>query len=145
MPRRAVSDLDSLHQPVGPVSHGIIAENGPFVFVSGQIPLAADGTLVGPDDIVAQYRQAIKNVEKVVVAGGGTMDDVVSLVNYVTMTLRAEMSEYREMAAIREEAFSAPPPASTLVEVNSLMVPGAMVEVEAIAALGGGGSGAPAS
>lgn len=137
MARRAV-EVDSLHPTVGPVSHGIAATGGTLVFVAGQIPLSADGRLVGEGDIVAQYRQVMENIERVVVGAGGGMDDVVSLVNYVTVTLRAETPEYRQIAAIREAVFSPPPPASTLVQVSGLMVPGAMVEVEAVAVLAAG-------
>jgi len=129
---------------VGPVSHGVIAAGGRLLFVSGQVPLSADGSLVGPDDIVAQYRQVMANLEAVVRAAGGGMDDVVCLVNYVTVALRAETPAYREMAAIRDGLFAPPPPASTLVTVSGLMVPGAMVETEAIAVLGGPGSSAEA-
>lgn len=121
------------------MSHGIVVGGGPLVFVSGQIPVDSDGALVGPGDIVAQYRQVMENIGKVVTAAGGAMDDVVSLVNYVTVMLRGDTPAYGEMAAIREEALGHPPPASTLVEVSSLMVPGALVEVEAIAVLGAGG------
>lgn len=144
MPRQAVDGLDGLHPTVGPVSHGIVAGET-LVFISGQIPLSADGSLVGPGDIVAQYRQVMENVERVVAGAGGSMDDVVRLVNYVTVALRADTPEYLEMAAIRDAVFSPPPPASTLVQVSGLMVPGAMVEVEAVAVLGEGGSASPAS
>jgi enamine deaminase RidA (YjgF/YER057c/UK114 family) len=115
----------------------VIAPPGSLLFISGQVPLRQDGELAGRDDIVAQYRQVMENVEKVVTAAGGDMGDVVSLVNYVTVELRVDTPAYRGIAAIREQVFSPPPPASTLVQVGALMVPGAMVEVEAVAVLDG--------
>lgn len=135
--RRGAIAPPGLHEPIGPVSHGVIAAPGELLFVSGQVPLDRDGELVGRGDVAAQYRQAMENVEKVVRAAGGDMDDVVSLVNYVTVELRADTPAYREIAAIRERVFAPPPPASTLVRVAALMVPGAMVEVEAVAVVDG--------
>jgi enamine deaminase RidA (YjgF/YER057c/UK114 family) len=136
MPRKAVTSL-GLHRPIGPVSHGVLASPGQLLFVSGQVPLSPDGELVGEGDIAAQYRQAIENLRDVVAAAGGAMDDVVQLVNYVTVELQADTPGYRGIAAVREELFGPPPPASTLVKVGALMVPGALVEVQAIAVLGG--------
>jgi enamine deaminase RidA (YjgF/YER057c/UK114 family) len=134
MARKAVTSLE-LHQPIGPVSHGVLASPGRLLFVSGQVPLSADGELVGEGDIAAQYRQAVENLREVVAAAGGGLDDVVQLVNYVTVELRADTPGYRGIAAVREELFAPPPPASTLVKVEALMVPGALVEVQAIAVL----------
>jgi enamine deaminase RidA (YjgF/YER057c/UK114 family) len=63
------------------------------------------------------------------------MDDVCCLTNYLTITLREKEPAYQGIAAIRREYFREPSPASTLVEVRNLMIPGALVEVEATAVL----------
>lgn len=135
MARSAVSRV-GLHQPIGPVSHGVLASPGELLFVSGQVPLSREGELVGEGDLAAQYQQAIENLEAVVAAAGGAMDDVVQLVNYVTLDLHEDTPAYSRIAEIRERYFAPPPPASTLVKVEGLMVPGALVEVQAIAVLG---------
>jgi reactive intermediate/imine deaminase len=49
---------------------------GPFVFVSGQVPMGDNGEIV-PGGIEAQTRQALKNVEKALALAGCTLKDVV--------------------------------------------------------------------
>jgi enamine deaminase RidA (YjgF/YER057c/UK114 family) len=68
-------------------------------------------------------------------AAGGRMDDIVKVVIFVTDITRRE-----EVWKARREVFSGDFPASTLVEVRALAVPEILVEVEAIAVLGAGGS-----
>ena len=103
---------------------------GQTIYVAGQLPYDASGNLVGIGDINAQARQALDNVRKVVEAGGGTMDDVVKLTIFVTDV------RYREAyAEARSKFFGPNPPASTLVQIANLAVPGALIEIEAVAAL----------
>ena len=103
---------------------------GQTIYVAGQLPYDGDGNLVGPGDIKAQTRRVFENVRKVVEAGGGTMDDVVKLTVFVTDVRHRE--PYGE---VRSEFFGPNPPASTLVQIANLAVPGALIEIEAIAAL----------
>jgi reactive intermediate/imine deaminase len=48
---------------------------GDFVFVSGQVPVDADGQVV-VGGIEAQTRQVFKNIEKVLALAGCTLEDV---------------------------------------------------------------------
>jgi enamine deaminase RidA (YjgF/YER057c/UK114 family) len=58
------------------------------------------------------------------------MDDVVKVTVFVTDV------RYREpYGEVRSEFFGADPPASTLVQISNLAVPGALIEIEAIAAI----------
>jgi reactive intermediate/imine deaminase len=103
---------------------------GQTIYVAGQLPYDGSGTLIGHGDIKAQARRALENVRKVVEAGGGTMDDVVKLTVFVTDV------RYREpYGEVRSEFFGPNPPASTLVQISNLAVPGALIEIEAVAAL----------
>jgi reactive intermediate/imine deaminase len=105
---------------------------GQTIYVAGQLPYDRDGNLIGQGDIKAQTRRVLENVRKVVQAGGATMDDVVKLTVFVTDV------RYREpYAEVRSEFFGANPPASTLVQIANLAVPGALIEIEAVAALDG--------
>lgn len=103
---------------------------GQTIYVAGQLPYDGNGNLVGLGDIKAQTRRVFENVRKIVEAGGGTMDDVVKLTVFVTDV------RFREpYGEVRTEFFGPNPPASTLVQISNLAVPGALIEIEAVAAL----------
>lgn len=48
-----------------------------MVILSGQVPLDAQGGLVGKDDLEKQAEQVFRNIKAIVTDAGGTMDDVV--------------------------------------------------------------------
>jgi reactive intermediate/imine deaminase len=103
---------------------------GNTIYVAGQLPYDKDGNLIGIGDIKAQTRRVFENIRKIVEAGGGKMDDIVKITVFVTDV------RFREpYAEVRSEFFGPNPPASTLVQISNLAVPGALIEIEAIAAL----------
>ena len=106
---------------------------GDTIYVSGQGPLDPEGQLVGEGDMTAQSRQVFANIRAVLAEAGATMDDVVKITSFITDTGR-----YAEYAAARAEAFPNQVPASSTVTVADLVLPGMLVEVEAIAVLGSG-------
>ena len=109
-----------------PLSVGVRA-NG-FLFLSGQLGTDASFRLAG-DDVATQTRQAIDNLEAALAEGGCTLDDVVKVTAFITdASLAAAFS-----AAYAARFPSAPPARSTVV--CGLLLPGAVVEIEAIAAL----------
>ena len=101
---------------------------GNTIYVAGQLPYDKDGNLVGLGDIRAQARRVLENLRKVVEAGGGTMDQVVKLTVFVT-----DIRSREPYAEVRSEFFGANPPASTLVQIGSLALPEALIEIEAVA------------
>ncbi len=116
--------------PVSGYSHAV-SFTGPMVVISGQIPLDADGHLVGPEDPPAQIRQVFRNLQSALAAAGASMTDVVKLTVFLT-----DLSDLNDFRAVRDEFVDvARPPASTLVQVSSLVDPAWRVEVEALAAL----------
>lgn len=108
---------------------------GDLLFVSGQVPIDAEGRTVGPGDPVAQARQALENVKELVEAAGATMDDVAFLGLYVT-----DMRHYFAFGELRKEYFNPPYPASTVIGVTGLAQEDWLVEIEAVAYLGEEGS-----
>jgi 2-iminobutanoate/2-iminopropanoate deaminase len=104
---------------------------GDTIYVAGQLPYDKDGKLIGIGDIKAQTRRVFENIKKIVVAGGGTMDDIVKITVFVTDVRHRE--PYGE---VRSQFFGANPPASTLVQISNLAVPDALIEIEAIAVVG---------
>jgi 2-iminobutanoate/2-iminopropanoate deaminase len=112
-----------------PISHYTDAVRaGDLLFVSGCVPVDGEGRLVGGDDVVAQARQVFANVGSILEAGGATFADVVKVTVYVT-----DIDDRVRINPVRQEVFGATRPASTLVEVSALAIPGAKLEVEAVA------------
>ncbi len=117
-----------LSTPTGIMSQGIKAPAGNMVFVSGQVARNSQGETVGIGDIEAQTRQVLENVKAVLAEGGATLDDVVKVTVFVT-----DVGDYAAIHKVRGEYFSAPYPASTMVEVSALVNPDLKIEIEAIA------------
>jgi len=113
-----------------PISHytDAVRAEGPLLFVSGVVPVDGAGHLVGGDDVVAQARQVFSNLGAVLAAGGATFADVVKVTVFLT-----DVDDRARINVVRQEAFGEARPASTLVEIAALAIPGARIEVEAVA------------
>jgi 2-iminobutanoate/2-iminopropanoate deaminase len=112
-----------------PISHYTDAVRaGDLLFVSGVVPVDAGGELVGGDDVVEQARQVFRNMAAVLTAAGAGPADVVKVTVFLT-----DVDDRPRINPVRAEFFGATRPASTLVEVSRLAVPGARIEVEAVA------------
>jgi 2-iminobutanoate/2-iminopropanoate deaminase len=112
-----------------PISHYTDAVRaGELVFVSGCVPVDPEGRLVGGDDVVAQARQTLTNVGAVLAAAGCTFADVAKVTIFLT-----DVDDRPLINPVRQEFFGDARPASTLVEVSRLAIPGAKIEVEAVA------------
>ncbi|WP_308121475.1 RidA family protein [Paractinoplanes bogorensis] len=114
--------------PTNGYSHAV-AFTGTTVVVSGQVPLDAEGRLVGADDAREQTRQVFRNIESALAAAGASMSDVVKLTVFLT-----DMADLPAFRAARDEFISLErPPASSLVQVAGLVSPDFRVEIEALA------------
>jgi enamine deaminase RidA (YjgF/YER057c/UK114 family) len=115
--------------PVSGYSHAVAGE-GRLVVISGQLPLDPDGRLVGGSDALAQARQVFANIGRALQAAGASAGDVIRLGFFVT-----DLGDLPQIRRARDEFLAeGDPPASTLVQVSGLVVPGARVEVDALAA-----------
>lgn len=122
-----------IRQPSGHFSHAIAIEaKGKLVFLSGMTARRADGSIAGIGDIEAQTRQVCENLKSAVEAAGGTMDDICRVDVYVR-----NMEHFEKIHKVRREYFGSPPPASTMVEVTKMTSPDYLIEINAIAVLGG--------
>jgi reactive intermediate/imine deaminase len=110
-------------------SQGVRA--GSTIYVSGQVGMDRNGTIVGKGDMKAHARQAIENIRAVLAEAGATLDDVVKVTMYVT-----DMSRADQAREVRMEYFTKNPPASTGLEVKGLAHPDLLIEIEAIAVVG---------
>ena len=116
-------------------SNGMLAPAGArMLSVAGQVSWDADQQLVGPGDFQAQFRQALANVVAVVRAAGGEPEHLVDVTIYVT-----DKDEYaadlRGIGATWRDVVGRHFPAMALVQVAGLLEPGALVEIQATAAL----------
>jgi len=101
------------------------------VYCAGQISCDADGDLLHPGDMEAQFNTALDNLERVLdLAGGLKLADVVRLDYYVTDV--PAFLEAVPKVGVRLKAADCKP-ASTLLGVVRLAMPGAMIEVEGTA------------
>lgn len=95
------------------------------MFVSGQIPRdPATGTIVG-DDVVAQTKQTLANLERILVTGGATLKNVVSVTVYL-----ADENDWGAFDQFYRTIFSAPFPTRAVVGAQ---LRGILVEISAIA------------
>jgi enamine deaminase RidA (YjgF/YER057c/UK114 family) len=111
-------------------THVVDVPAGRLLFVSGQVAYDAEGHLVGKGDVRAQTEQVFKNLRAALEGAGAGMADIVKLNWYVRDA--SQIAIYRE---VRDQFLgSGPRPASTLVEVKSLVRDDLLLEVDAVAA-----------
>jgi reactive intermediate/imine deaminase len=112
-----------------PLSHYTDAVRfGDLLFISGIPPLDSEGKLVGKDDAVAQTECILSGMQNVLERAGMDFGDVLKVTVYLT-----DISHRTAINPVRIKYFGEARPASTLVEVSALAVPGMLVEIEAIA------------
>jgi enamine deaminase RidA (YjgF/YER057c/UK114 family) len=111
-------------------SNGVVAE-GRVLFVAGQVGWTERGTLVS-DRFADQFDQALANVLTVVRAAGGAPESVSRLTIFVS-DKGQYLSAAEEIGRRYRARMGRHYPAMSLVEVKSLLEPGALVEIEATA------------
>jgi enamine deaminase RidA (YjgF/YER057c/UK114 family) len=103
---------------------------GRLIYTSGEQGRDRNGDL--PSDIRAQSIQALENIKAALAAVGATFDNVVKL-NVYMLDLRKHQPIWSEIK--QQYVNKNAPPASTTVQVPLLTREGALLEVEAVAAL----------
>src|SRR6266566_4205604 len=132
MPKQQISS-DRIRQPSGHFSQATVVEvRGRLVFISGMTARRADGSIAGIGDIEAQTRQVCENLKAAVEAAGGTLDDICRVDVYVR-----NMEHFEQIHQVRRDYFRPPAPASTMVEVCKMTSPDYLIEINAIAVIGG--------
>ena len=115
-------------QPFGAFSMAAVEGDGRIVHLKGQVALDRVGRIVGKRDMRTQTRQVLENIQDVLTAIGGRMEDVLSLTHYVT-----DIHAFAGMGDVRREFFREPYPVTTTVQVAALYHPDLVVEITAIA------------
>jgi enamine deaminase RidA (YjgF/YER057c/UK114 family) len=109
----------------------IVPAGAETIYVGGQNAVDEQGAMVGGDDPAAQTRKVMANLVTALEAVGASLDDVVSMTVLMVdgIDLQASYAAASEALAGLET-----PPLVTAAMVSALGVPGALVEVGAIAA-----------
>jgi 2-iminobutanoate/2-iminopropanoate deaminase len=118
--------LPQLGEPLSHYAHAV--RFGDLLFISGCAPLDANGQLVGRNDVKAQTRQVLEHLRTTLEAVGLGPGDVLKVTVYLM-----DVDDRARINPLRRAFFGSTLPASTLVEVSRLAVPGMRVEIEAIA------------
>jgi enamine deaminase RidA (YjgF/YER057c/UK114 family) len=111
--------------------HAVAVEGERSIYLSGQVAFDAERKIVGVGDVVAQTRQAMRNLKAAVEAGGGTMSDIVQITTHV---VNYDPGQLDDITGTIAEFFSPESlPANTLVGISSLSTDGLLIEIGGIA------------
>ena len=111
--------------------HVIITRPGKLIFLSGQVAFDSNRNIVGEGDVVAQTRQAMRNLKSAVETGGGQISDIVQITTHV---VKYDPIQLEDITGTIAEFFKPEClPTNTLVGVNSLSTAGLLIEVGGIA------------
>ena len=111
--------------------------DGKLMFIAGQLSVGADGNVVGKHDFEAQFRQIFSNLGDVLRGLDGDFSNVLKFTTYLVHSQDVE-----KFMKLRAEVFpelftgeSYPP--NTLLMIDRLVKEDFLLEVEAIAHIGG--------
>jgi 2-iminobutanoate/2-iminopropanoate deaminase len=114
-----------------PLSHYTDAVRfGDLLFISGCAPVDETGRLVGEGDVAIQARQVLSHIGTVLRHAGGDFADILKVTVYLL-----DVDDRVAVNEVRKEFFGDSRPASTLIEVRRLAVPGMLVEIDAVAGI----------
>ena len=121
---KEVINIKGAPHAIGTYSQAIKTEN--FIFTSGQIPINPQTGNLKTDDIKAEIRQVLDNLNAVLEGSGSALQSTVKLTVFVT-----DLGYFSEVNEVFNEYFPEKPPARSAVQVSALPM-GARIEIEAI-------------
>ncbi|MFL5628062.1 MAG: RidA family protein [Ktedonobacteraceae bacterium] len=130
---KTIINPPTLARPSG-FSHGVLVTGGRLLFLAGQTASDAEGRIVAPGDLVAQYEQVLRNLKMVVEEAGGNMQDIVKITIFVR-----DRDDYcahlKPLGSVHKAFFGAYYPATALFEISRFFQDEALIEIEGLAVL----------
>lgn len=123
----------TLAPPVG-FSHGVIVSGGRLLFLAGQTGSDAEGRIIAPGDLVAQYEQALRNLQTVVEAAGGKMQDITKF-NIFIRDRDDYLAHLKPLGIVHRSFFGTYYPAMALFEISRFFQNETLVEIEGFAVI----------
>lgn len=108
----------------------IVPPGATMVYIGGQNAVDGAGALVGGDDVAAQVQRTMDNLQAALSAAGATVHDLVMMT--ILVVDGVDLGAAYPVAAA---AMAGAAPTVTVARVAGLAVPGALVEVSALAAV----------
>ena len=127
-PQREEYRVDGLNEPVSHYTDAV--RFGDLLFISGVAPVDENLDLVGGDDVAAQTRRLFENMDRILKAAGASFGDILKVTVYLT-----DVNDREAVNVVRQEFFGDARPASTLIGIAELVVPGMKIEIDAVAGL----------
>ena len=131
---KTIINPPTLARPIG-FSHGILVKGGRLLFLAGQTGSNTEGQIISPGDVVAQYEQTLHNLQAVVEAAGGKMQDITKL-NIFVRDRDDYLANLRHLGVVHRSFFGAYYPAMALFEVSRFFHDEALIELEGLAVIG---------
>jgi enamine deaminase RidA (YjgF/YER057c/UK114 family) len=103
---------------------------GNVIEVTGTVAVNERNELIGEGDAYLQTKFIIQKIETFLMQAGGGLKDVVRTRMFVT-----DISRWEEYGKAHGEAFGEIRPCTSMVEVNKLIAPEYLIEIEATAIL----------
>ncbi|MEM6452465.1 MAG: RidA family protein [Cyanobacteria bacterium P01_D01_bin.105] len=104
---------------------------GDVIYVSGTAPIGDDGNTFAPGEAYAQAKRCFELIEQSLIKMNATMAQVVRTRMYVT-----DISQWEAFGKAHRESFHQHPPVTSMVEVQRLISPDMLIEVEVEAYVG---------
>src|ERR1700734_2679730 len=114
----------------GKVGYCRAIKQGDLIFVTGTAAIDDQGKTFAPGDAYAQAKRCLFIIERALRELGTDLSTVVRTRMFVT-----DISKWQEFGKAHSEHFRDFPPATTMVEVKSLIEPDMLIEIEADAVL----------
>lgn len=111
--------------PAGHYSQAVAS--GDLIFVSGQLPISANGKVASETSFADQVRLALTNVLSIVRAAGSDRDHIVKTTAYIV-----GISNWAECNRVYAEVLGSAKPARAIIPIPELHH-GCLIEIDAIA------------
>jgi isochorismate pyruvate lyase len=99
---------------------------GNHIYVTGTAPVDDNGGVHAPGEAYAQAKRCLQIIEGALAELGASMSHVVRTRMFVT-----DITRWAEFGDAHREFFANHPPATSMVEVKSLIDPAMLIEIEA--------------